>query len=162
MNRQDVKQRTVLVIDYGVGNHESVTNALTFLNIPHRVSSASRDITDADSFILPGVGAFEEAMGNLTKRGIIDTLTHEVRENKKPILGICLGMQVLAEDSVENGYYRGLGLIPGHVVRIPAHTSIRIPHVGWNEVTIQRKDPLFSSLPDAARFYFDHSYHFQT
>jgi glutamine amidotransferase len=98
-------------------------------------------------------------MQNLRERGLAEVLRHEVLENKKPLLGICLGMQVLAEDSVEGGLHTGLGFISGHVVLIP-HMGVRVPQVGWNTLTVQKADPLFTRIPAGAHFYFDHSYHF--
>ncbi len=152
----------VTVIDYGVGNIRSVTNALDALGYTYALSSSREDIAKAQAFILPGVGAFEEAMNNLRRIDIIGALAAEVLERKKPILGICLGMQILAEDSTENGLHSGLGWIPGHIVKIVGDASARVPHVGWNEVAICMRDPLFTRVPPGARFYFDHSYHFAT
>ncbi|MEK7613210.1 MAG: imidazole glycerol phosphate synthase subunit HisH [Patescibacteria group bacterium] len=152
----------VLVIDYGVGNHGSVVNALKRLGIRYAVSARTEDIEKAPAYILPGVGAFAEAMHNLKRLGIIDVLREQVIEKKKPILGICLGMQILADDSSENGQHAGLGFIPGHVVRIENSKDIRVPHVGWNDLKIQKKDPLFLRLDKRMRFYFDHSYQFKT
>lgn len=161
-NTTQIKKTDVLVIDYGVGNHQSVINALKILGYTYTVSFDKKDIESAERYILPGVGAFGEAMMNLNKRDIIGTLKKEVLENKKPLLGICLGMQVLAEDSLEDGLHTGLGFILGHVVRIRDKNAIRVPHVGWNEVNIYKRDPLFSSISKGTRFYFDHSYHFET
>lgn len=152
----------VLVIDYGVGNHLSVTNALERLGYAYSVSSDPEDIRQASAYILPGVGAFSEAMDNLSARNIVGVLREEVMQNKKPILGICLGMQVLAEDSTENGTHKGLGFIPGHVVHIPDGVGIRVPHVGWNELDIHKEVTLFTAVPQKARVYFDHSYYFKT
>jgi len=152
--------KTTLVIDYGVGNHQSVTNALDFLGYGFLVSSKIEDIRLASSYILPGVGAFGEAMHNLHRLGIVNLLTEEVLVKKKPILGICLGMQVLAEYSVENGYHEGLGWIEGRVDKFEAGGKIRIPHVGWNTLQIVKKDLLFARTKEDASFYFDHSYHF--
>ncbi len=152
----------ILIIDYGVGNIASVCTALDALSVRYKVSSAPEDIAAARGFILPGVGAFAEAMKNLESRGIIEPLRREVIENKKPLLGICLGMQVLAEDSTENGVHKGLGFIPGHVVRIQELDGFPVPHVGWNELSIRQKAPLFEKLEDGVRFYFDHSYHFDS
>lgn len=149
----------VLVIDYGVGNHRSVCNALERLGYSYAVSSDKQDIKSAPAYILPGVGAFKEAMCNLEQRGIIETLREEVVKKGKPLLGICLGMQVLAEDSLEGGLTAGLGFIPGHVVPIP-DKGVRVPHVGWNDLAVQKANPLFTTIPVGARFYFDHSYHF--
>ncbi|OGJ60212.1 imidazole glycerol phosphate synthase, glutamine amidotransferase subunit [Candidatus Peribacteria bacterium RIFCSPHIGHO2_01_FULL_51_9] len=160
--RDSDKKHTVLVIDYGVGNVESVTNALRYLGYSYSVSSEKEAIRRADSYVLPGVGAFAEAMSNLKERGIITTLSREVLKKRKPLLGICLGMQVLADDSEEGGMHKGLGWIPGHIVRIPTRANIRVPHVGWNQVRTRKQKPLFSAIPKGARFYFDHSYHFAT
>lgn len=155
------RQPDVLVIDYGVGNHRSVCNAIERLGYTYAVSSDKAAIKNAPAYILPGVGAFKEAMSNLEQCGIIETLREEVVQKGKPLLGICLGMQVLAEDSLEGGLTRGLGFIPGHVVSIPAE-GVRVPHVGWNDCAVQKTNPLFATMPAGARFYFDHSYHFAT
>ncbi len=159
---QGDKNNKVLVIDYGVGNHLSVINALECLGYAYEVSSKKEDIQNASAYILPGVGAFSEAMANLHARDMVTTLREQVMKHKKPILGICLGMQVLAEDSTENGLHEGLGFIPGHVVHIPADAGIRVPHVGWNELDIRVAGSLFVSVPQKARVYFDHSYYFKT
>ena len=151
----------VLVIDYGVGNHQSVCNALERLGYTYAVSSEKQEIKNAPAYILPGVGAFKEAMHNLEQRGIREMLREEVVEKGKPLLGICLGMQVLADDSVEGGLTPGLGFIPGHVVPIPSH-GVRVPQVGWNTLTVEKTEPLFTAIKKDTRFYFDHSYHFAT
>lgn len=154
------RQPDVLVIDYGVGNHRSVCNALERLGYVYAVSSDAAVIQSAPAYVLPGVGAFKEAMRNLEQCGIIETLREAVVQKGKPLLGICLGMQVLAEDSLEGGLTTGLGFIPGHVVPISAE-SVRVPHVGWNDLTVQKTEPLFiTAIPARARFYFDHSYYF--
>lgn len=150
----------ILIIDYGVGNFQSVANALRFLGYQFLVSGDPRDITQADVYILPGVGAFSEAMKNLESRGIIQVLEKEVLEKKKPLLGICLGMQVLAQDSEEFGYHKGLGWIEGHVVRFAEKEGFTIPHVGWNTISIMKKDPLFTRIEGEPNYYFDHSYYF--
>lgn len=153
------KKSEILVIDYHVGNHRSILNALSYLGYNYQVSSDKEDIRRAPAYILPGVGAFSEAMTNLHNLGIIDTLKEQVMIHKKPILGICLGMQVLAESSTENGFHKGLGIIKGSVTRIEHHKDIKIPHVGWNNLTLHQKDPLFTRTDEGAHFYFDHSYH---
>ncbi|MEA3347229.1 MAG: imidazole glycerol phosphate synthase subunit HisH [Candidatus Auribacterota bacterium] len=150
----------VLIIDYNVGNHQSVANALDFLGYKYFVSGRKEDILKADFYILPGVGAFGEAMQNLQQLGVVDILKREIIEKEKPILGICLGMQILAEHSMENGYHEGLGLIEGRVDKIEARKGFRVPHVGWNTLDIMRKDPLFLKTEEDTSFYFDHSYHF--
>src|SRR3990167_5316079 len=131
------RKTEVLVIDYGVGNHQSVCNALERLGYIYAVSCDKKDIKAAPAYILPGVGAFKEAMRNLKQRGVSGTLREEVVKNGKPLLGICLGMQVLAEDSLEGGLTAGLGLIPGHVVRIPDVKDVRVPQVGWNNLIVK-------------------------
>lgn len=155
-------QNKILVIDYKVGNHQSVINALNFLGYDFMVSNKRDDIIQAPFYILPGVGAFAEAMRNLHRMGIIEILQEEVLIKKKPLLGICLGMQVLAEDSQENGFHKGLGWIKGHVVRLKEKKGFRVPHVGWNNIRIKRSEPLFMRTKEDANFYFDHSYHFVT
>lgn len=161
MPKDTLTKNHVLVIDYGVGNLLSVTNALERLGYFYTVSSSLEDIQNAPAYILPGVGAFKEAMHNIEALGIAPMLRTQVLEAKKPLLGICLGMQILAEDSDENGLHTGLGFIPGHVVRIPQE-GVRIPHVGWNSVEIHKKSPLFERCKENPQFYFDHSYHFAT
>lgn len=148
----------VLVIDYGVGNVTSVVNALERLGYRYAVSADPQAIAAAPRFILPGVGAFAEAMKNLESRGIIEPLRREVLENKKPLLGICLGMQVLADSSSEGGEHKGLGFIPGRVEKIEG--GVRVPHVGWEPLSVLVREPLFARTPQDAQFYFDHSYRF--
>lgn len=150
----------ILVIDYGVGNHQSVENALKFLGAKYIISGHKRDIVQARAFIFPGVGAFAEATHNLSRRGIGPALRDQVLVHKKPLLGICLGMQLLAQDSQENGLHPGLGWLKGHVVKLNPTRECKIPHVGWNNLTVKLASPLFSQLPPRPTFYFDHSYHF--
>ena len=151
----------ILIIDYNVGNFQSVANALNFLGYNFSVSGDPKDLKTADVFILPGVGAFHEAMKNLASRELIEPLREAVLGNQKPILGICLGMQVLAEDSEEFGFHKGLGFIPGHVVRFKDKAGFPLPHVGWNNISIIKKDPLLSRVSDNSNYYFDHSFYFQ-
>lgn len=149
----------ILIIDYGVGNDQSVINALESLGYDFLVSNKKKDVENAKVFILPGVGAFGEAMKNLEKFKITQLLKHQVLKKKKPILGICLGFQVFADWSEENGFHKGLGFIKGGVVRFKEKKGFRVPHVGWNTIQIIKKDPLFSKLKDSSNFYFDHSYY---
>lgn len=151
--------KKILIIDYGVGNDQSVTNALEYLGYDFLVSNKKEDILRASVYILPGVGAFGEAMKNLNNFKITQLLQQQVLEKKKPILGICLGFQVFADWSEENGFHKGLGFIKGGVVKFKAKKGFRIPHVGWNTIKIIKKDPLFSKLKQDSNFYFDHSYH---
>jgi len=153
--------KKILIIDYKVGNYQSVENALNFLGYNFFVSDRKEDIENSEVYILPGVGAFSEAMNNLKKLRILDTLSREVLLNKKPILGICLGMQIMADYSEENGYYKGLGWIEGGFIKLEPKDNLRVPHVGWNNIKIIKKEPLFSKIEDGASFYVDHSYHFK-
>jgi len=145
----------IAVIDYGAGNLFSVCNALRYLNIPHEVTKDRRVIDRADAVILPGVGAFPAAMQDLDATGLIGA----VKENaaRKPLLGICLGMQMLFDDSDEMGGAAGLGLIPGTVRRIPSERVI-IPHMGWNELVITQESPLLAGIEKPVYTYFVHSY----
>lgn len=152
-------KKKILIIDYGVGNDQSVMNALSFLGYDFSISNKKEDILKADAYILPGVGAFNEAMKNLDELKITDILKNQVLVEKKPILGICLGFQVLADYSQENGLHNGLGFIKGGVVKFKAKKGLRIPHVGWNTVKVIKKEPLFSKTKDNPSFYFDHSYY---
>ncbi|MEQ8170226.1 MAG: imidazole glycerol phosphate synthase subunit HisH [Candidatus Eremiobacterota bacterium] len=155
-----MKTDKILVIDYNVGNHQSVANALNFLGYDVIVSNKEKEIAEARAYILPGVGAFGEAMRHLHQLKIIEPLQEQVLVKKKPLLGICLGMQVLAEDSEEDTSYKGLGWIEGHIVKFKIKGDLRVPHVGWNSIQILKKDPLFKRIEENINFYFDHSYYF--
>ncbi len=148
----------ILVVDHGMGNVKSVLNAVMSLGCEALVSSRREEILRADAFILPGVGAFGEAIKNLHDHGIVEVLTREVLEKKKPLLGICLGMQLLADNSEESGGHQGLGWIPARVLKLDPGDGFRIPHVGWSQVKVVRPDPLFKDLNGAHSFYFVHSY----
>jgi glutamine amidotransferase len=150
----------VAVVDYGVGNTHSVANAIQFLGYAPGVTADPAALSRADALVLPGVGAFGPAMETLRARGLVDLLGELVIGKHKPILGICLGMQLMADDSEENGHHAGLGWIPGHVRRLQLPQNFSVPHVGWNDVQLIRRDPLFDRTGDAPNFYFDHSFHF--
>ncbi len=158
--RCGMNEHRILVVDYKVGNHQSVVNALDALGYNVFVSDRKEDILSADAYVLPGVGAFGEAMKNFNELGIAQTLWDQVMVKKKPILGICLGMQILADYSEENGLHKGLGWIEGGVVRLETKKSFRVPHVGWHNIEIIKKEPLFIKAVEDSTFYFDHSYHF--
>tara|TARA_B100000315_G_scaffold237121_1_gene253569 strand:- start:43 stop:684 length:642 start_codon:yes stop_codon:yes gene_type:complete len=148
----------VCIINYGMGNLGSVLNAFSFLGHNAVISANPQTIASADAYVLPGVGAFGEAMANLKRTGLVEILAEQVLERKKPFLGICLGLQLLAEDSQEKGFEAGLGWIDGHVVAIPAGSGVRVPHVGWSEVS-PVDQTFFTRVADDATFYFDHSFH---
>jgi glutamine amidotransferase len=150
----------VAIVDYGVGNTHSVGNALTRLGYRHTITRARDQLVAADVLVLPGVGAFGPAMATLKTEGLADTLGELVMTRRKPILGICLGMQLMAIDSEENGLHAGLGWIPGHVRRLHVPAGLSVPHVGWSDVRVSVRQPLFDRTGEAPTFYFDHSYHF--
>jgi glutamine amidotransferase len=152
----------ITVVDYGVGNLGSIANLCRYLNIPARFCSSPAEVASADKLLLPGVGAFDAAMAQIEQRGLRAALEHSVRNRGVPILGICLGMQLLSEAS-EEGSIAGLGFIRGHTVRIPAapdgQPRLTIPHMGWNKVSPSPSSRLLARLPPEPRFYFVHSYH---
>lgn len=130
----------IVIIDYGMGNLRSVKNAFDILGEEAQVSDNPETLRTADRIVLPGVGAFGDGMYNLVAAGWIDILEDEVRHKKKPFLGLCLGMQLLADRGTEHGIHDGLKWIPGVVERIPeTDTSVRIPHIGWNDVSFVKK-----------------------
>lgn len=151
----------ITVVDYGAGNLRSVVNAIEALGTAVRVTNDPSTLKDASALILPGVGAFGDGMEQLRKRDLVDPLADEVVGKGKPFLGICLGMQFLAEEGLENGRHVGLGWIGGAVRRIdPPDKKFKVPHIGWNDVRIERKSLLFEGLGEAPVFYFVHSYFF--
>ena len=143
------------IIDYGVGNLKSVANALAYLGRESRIVSEAGELELADAVILPGVGAFPDAADKLRAAGLEKPLLDQV--GRKPILGICLGMQLLFEGGTEVRPCRGLGLIGGTVERIP--TELKLPHIGWNSLTFHGDCPLFVGLDQEAYVYFVHSYY---
>ncbi|MFA4870255.1 MAG: imidazole glycerol phosphate synthase subunit HisH [Pedobacter sp.] len=153
-------KKNIVIIDYGVGNTYSVSNAIKYLGYNKLVISDDENvIKNADVLILPGVGAFEEAANNLRSRSLDVILNEEVLNKKKPILGICVGMQLMATLSEENGIHYGLNWIEGRVKKLQLPKEFAIPHVGWNDVSINHVEPLFSRNSKDSNFYFDHSYY---
>ena len=144
----------VAIIDYEMGNIASVEKALKFLNIPSIITKDRAEIENADFIILPGVGAFSQGMNNLRKWGLIDLLESEVIFKKKPFMGICLGMQLIAEKGYEPTECKGLGWIEGEVIKIK-ESGKSIPHLGWNEISA-KENPIISKF-DKKNFYFIHS-----
>ena len=151
----------VVVVNYGVGNIGSILNMLKKLGVEAVGSCAETDIRAAEKLILPGVGAYDTAMAKIESLGIIPMLRERVLNARVPLLGICLGMQLLTRGS-EEGSRRGLGWVEAQVVRFDKESAsgdIRIPHMGWNKVKPLQDHPLFQDLGEKARFYFVHSYH---
>lgn len=145
----------IAVIDYGAGNLFSVCNALNYLNLDYVVTKDAQEINDADGIILPGVGAFRDAMQKLTATGLVDTLKEEAE--KKPFLGVCLGLQMLFEEGHEFGVTQGLGLLPGKVRALDSHGQ-KLPHIGWNTAHINHACPLTEGMEDESYVYYVHSF----
>lgn len=143
------------IIDYGAGNLFSLKNALDFLELKNIITSSTEEIRDVDQLILPGVGAFPDAMKMLDRSGLTETIIEEAR--KKPLLGICLGMQMLFECGYEFEKVKGLSLIPGEVNRIVA-PGLKIPHMGWSDVKIENECELSKGINEEDLFYYVHSY----
>ncbi len=148
----------IAIIDYGLGNLRSVQCALRRIGAESIITSDAGEISAADGAILPGVGAFWRAMENLRELGLTEVLLESVR-NSRPMLGICLGMQLLFSESDEHGRHEGLGIVPGKVKRFVESPSLKIPHMGWNEVKQQDPSPLLIAVKDEEFFYFAHSYY---
>ena len=145
------------VIDYGAGNLRSVVNALNYLNIQNYIVSNVNEINDADALILPGVGAFGAALDELENCRLKDAVIKAAE--KKPFLGICLGMQLLFETSEEAPGRNGLGILKGCVQRFPTDKSLKIPHMGWNSLTVSSSSKLFTDTKQDSYVYFVHSYY---
>lgn len=153
----------VLVVDYKMNNLGSIKRALEYCGATVIVSSDPSELKNADKIVIPGVGAFSDAMKNLEQLGWVSALKDAVLIEKKFLLGICLGMQLLAEEGHEGGCCQGLGLIEGKVIKlISSNKTERIPHVGWNEVFYKEQCQLFKNITSGTDFYFVHSYHFVT
>lgn len=151
---------SIAIIDYGMGNIKSVQKAFNYLGFKEVfISDKSDEILKADKVVLPGVGAFRDAIKTI-RQNKIDDVIYKIIEQKKPFLGICLGMQLLFDKSYENGQYNGLGIFKGEIVRLP-ETEL-IPQIGWNNLKILKKEPLFSNLNEQPYVYFVHSYYLET
>ena len=148
----------IAVIDYGAGNLKSVKNALDHLGAANMRASTAKEILLADAVILPGVGEFGTAMAELERRGIKEAVI-EAAGSGRPLLGICLGMQLLFEAGEESPGAKGLGILPGRVPRFPAEMGLKIPHMGWNSVMPLKENRLLDGLPEGSYMYFVHSFY---
>jgi imidazole glycerol-phosphate synthase subunit HisH len=167
----------IVIIDYGMGNLRNVQKAFEHIGVLARISSRPRDVAEADALVLPGVGAFGDAMAHLAQADLIEPICQSVSEGK-PLLGICLGLQLLFDESEEMGTYRGLGIIRGRVVRFAP--GLKVPHIGWNQLQFahhqagshtaggtaiggsaapRSPSPLLHGIPDGSYAYFVHSYY---
>lgn len=148
----------IAIIDYDAGNIKSVEKALVSLGQEVLVTRDAREILSADKVILPGVGHFGDAMEKLHRYGLVDVI-HQVVQQKKPFLGICLGLQLLFERSDEAPGVEGLGVLKGEILRIPDQEGLKIPHMGWNSLHFQNDGRLFQGIPEDTYVYFVHSYY---
>ena len=146
-----------------MGNLQSVRKAFVQVGAEVVISNDIEDIKSADKIVLPGVGSFKDGMRNLDKLGLVNTLNQEVQNNKKPFLGICLGMQLIANRSYENGKTDGLGWVDAEVIRFEfeKENKLKVPHVGWNNVSYKNGNRLFTNISDNSDFYFVHSFYFK-
>jgi glutamine amidotransferase len=146
----------IAIIDYGMGNLRSVEKALEKMGFPVEVTPDADRVLQAKGIVLPGVGAFADAMDNLKKAGMIPVI-QEIVSQDKPLLGICLGLQLMFSESEENGVRQGLDIFRGKVRRLPP--GAKIPHMGWNQIDIRQEHPLLAGIPSGSSFYFVHSYY---
>lgn len=147
----------IIIVDYGMGNLKNVYNALKYLNIPSKISNEISEIRSADKLILPGVGAFNKAMYNLNNTGLSDVIKDKVNSGT-PLLGICLGMQMIFKKGYENGICDGLGFIDGEVKLLATTEKVKIPHIGWNRLEYSNKNDLIKGLEENSFVYYVHSY----
>ena len=152
---------TIAIIDYGMGNIDSVQKAINKLGYVGIITDDHKIIKEADFIILPGVGSFKKGMENLRKSKLIELLTQEVVDNKKPFLGICLGMQLVATYGTEPEKSNGLGWVDGEVIKMNYSKELRVPHLGWNSLNIKNDKKKFYQDFYNQDFYFIHSYHFK-
>jgi len=148
----------IAIIDYGMGNLASVKNAFLKLGYEAMTTSRPEEILKAEKVVLPGVGAFGDAIGNIRKLGI-DQVIFEVVERETPLLGICLGLQMLFTESDENGIHKGLDIIPGRVEKFQIPSQYKVPQIGWNSIQINPASRFLAGIPTGSYFYFVHSYY---
>ena len=154
----------IAIVDYNMGNLRSVEKSFKQYNCQVVVTNDHKIISKADKVVLPGVGSFKDGMRELQKMQLIDTLNESIIRDEKPFLGICLGMQLIAKRSFENGETEGLGWIDADVVKFDfsnSENNFKVPHVGWNSVAYKNSCSLFEEIPNDSDFYFVHSYHYK-
>jgi glutamine amidotransferase len=148
----------IVIVDYGMANLRSVQKAFEKVGHAATISGDPNAIGDADKVVLPGVGAFRDAIAKLREAGLDKPLCDHIKAGK-PFLGICLGLQLIFTTSYEDGTYTGLDLLPGEVVRFPEEPGLKVPHMGWNQLQIRRPAPILKDIPDGSAVYFVHSYY---
>jgi glutamine amidotransferase len=153
----------ITIIDYGMGNLRSVQKGFERLGFTAKVTSDPGEVERAGKLVLPGVGAFRDCMDNLRSGGFVEPIKRHIAAGH-PFLGICLGLQLLFTESEEFGRHQGLGIIPGRVVRFPSEMrqggeELKVPHMGWNQITVCREAPIFKGVADGSSVYFVHSYY---
>jgi len=149
---------SIIIVDYEAGNLTSVYNALSYLNIKSKISHDPAEIEKAQKIIFPGVGAAKNAMETLSRTGIGEAIKSSVKKGT-PVLGICIGCQIILESSEEDGGVECLGILKGSAVKFKTEPNLKIPHIGWNQVHFTKEHPIFKDIPDNSNFYFVHSYH---
>jgi len=148
----------IAIVDYQMGNLRSVQKGFEKVGFEAEIVSDPERLLKADKVVLPGVGAFRDAIGELRRRELVEPLREIIRSGK-PFLGICLGLQLLFDVSFEDGEYEGLKILPGKVVRFQLPETFKVPHMGWNQVEVRRRAPILHDLADGTYFYFVHSYY---
>ncbi|MCA9262597.1 MAG: imidazole glycerol phosphate synthase subunit HisH [Planctomycetales bacterium] len=148
----------ITIVDYQMGNLRSVQKGFERVGHEATITSDAEVIRQADQVVLPGVGAFGDAMNELTRRDLVEPI-REFIDSGRPFLGICLGLQLLFETGYEGGTHRGLGILPGKVVRFELPAAMKVPHMGWNQIQIRRPAPILQQIPNEADVYFVHSYY---
>ena len=148
----------IAIIDYGAGNLQSVKKAFDFIGAESVITNDPEVILSADKILLPGVGSFGDAMDSMEKNGLVETVK-ECALSGKPFLGICLGLQLLFEESEESPGVKGLGIFKGKIKKFSSDMGLKIPHIGWNSLEIKQKDTLFKNVPENSYVYFVHSYY---
>ena len=150
----------IAIVDYGAGNLQSVKKALDFIGTENIITNDPQVILSADKILLPGVGSFGDAMDSMHKSGLVETVK-ECALSGKPFLGICLGLQLLFEESEESPGVKGLGIFKGKIRKFPSDMGLKIPHIGWNSLSIKQNDTLFKGIPENSYVYFVHSYYLE-
>lgn len=148
----------IRIVDYGMGNLRSVQKAFEKLGVAATIVTSPDQIASAEKLVLPGVGAFRDAIHELKRLDLVEPIREHIRK-EKPFLGICLGLQLLFDVSFEDGEWKGLGVLAGDVVRFPAMADLKVPHMGWNTLDLTHPSPLLRGVPTDASVYFVHSYY---